>query len=414
MAAAFFPYEQGWWGAWVDAPFDEGEAVFGHSNPELDPDTVYWYPLDGEDVFSGALARVELPGVNSATDGMLFVAPTDSDNATNIAAGSPSQGGWNVAVREDNDANVTGLTVADLAQSAFQFLYVPYDAGGLIGGHVSGSDGSLLNGAGDSKFSLTRRAAGEYALSVLAADGQTALTGDDGMLILSVAGTTDADPTIPGRAFLSYEFEAASGDFIIQSRELVDTNNPAQSENIFGDVLALSDTDFYFAFVDFQNPFTFEPGPVVPGDYDGDGLLDAGDLDLQAIAMAADPPPQEYDLNEDGLVNFDDRKQWVEVLKNTWIGDANLNGEFNSGDMVQVFARGLYETGNPAGWEDGDFNGDTVFGSGDMVAAFVGGGYEQGLKQGGPNAAVSAVPEPSGLLLMLLGFLPLWGRWRRS
>ena len=66
---------------------------------------------------------------------------------------------------------------------------------------------------------------------------------------------------------------------------------------------------------------------------------------------------------------------WVDDLKNTWIGDANLNGEFNSGDMVQVFARGKYETLETAGWEDGDFNGDTLFGSGDMVAAFVGGGY---------------------------------------
>ena len=48
-----------------------------------------------------------------------------------------------------------------------------------------------------------------------------------------------------------------------------------------------------------------------PGDYNDNGQLDAGDLDLQAIAMAADPPPQEYDLNEDGLVNFDDREEWV-------------------------------------------------------------------------------------------------------
>ena len=92
------------------------------------------------------------------------------------------------------------------------------------------------------------------------------------MLILSVAGTMEGDPTVPGRAFLSYEFEAASGDFVIQSRELIDTNNPAQSENIFGDVLALTDTDFYFAFVDFQNPLTPEAGPGIPGDYNNNGL----------------------------------------------------------------------------------------------------------------------------------------------
>ena len=48
-----------------------------------------------------------------------------------------------------------------------------------------------------------------------------------------------------------------------------------------------------------------------------------------------------------------------------------------------------------------------------MVAAFVGGGYEKGLKEGGPNPAVSAVPEPSGVLLAVLGLLSLVGVARR-
>ena len=112
-------------------------------------------------------------------------------------------------------------------------------------------------------------------------------------------------------------------------------------------------------------------------------------------------------------MTFADREVWVNDLKNTWIGDANLNGEFNSGDMVQVFARGKYEKQEAAGWEDGDWNGDTFFSSGDMVAAFVGGGYEKGIKEGGPNAAVSAVPEPGSLVLVLIGILAVCGSSRR-
>ena len=54
-------------------------------------------------------------------------------------------------------------------------------------------------------------------------------------------------------------------------------------------------------------------------------------------------------------------RMWVDDLKNTWIGDANLDGEFNSGDMVQVFVGGKYETGEDAGWEEGDWNGDMKF-----------------------------------------------------
>ena len=70
--------------------------------------------------------------------------------------------------------------------------------------------------------------------------------------------------------------------------------------------------------------------------------------------------------------------------------------------MVQVFTRGKYETGEDAGWEDGDWNGDKEFGSGDIVAAFTDGGYEKGQKVG---LAVNAVPEPASVSLLLLGLL---------
>jgi hypothetical protein len=138
-------------------------------------------------------------------------------------------------------------------------------------------------------------------------------------------------------------------------------------------------------------------GMGVVGDYDGDQLLTANDLDLQAIAIEGKQNPQEYDLNGDTVVDYDDRLVWVNDLKNTWIGDSNMDGEFNSSDMVQVFARGKYEKDEGALWEEGDWNADLRFTSSDMVAAFAEGGYEKGTK--GANA-VSAVPEPSTLVLL--------------
>ena len=116
---------------------------------------------------------------------------------------------------------------------------------------------------------------------------------------------------------------------------------------------------------------------VVPGDYNHNRTLDVGDLDLQADAIVMGNHPPAYDLTDDGLVNIDDRLYWVHQLKNTWLGDADLNGDFNSTDMVQVFVAGKYETGDGAGWAEGDWNGNGVFNSGDMVAAFVDGGYEK-------------------------------------
>jgi len=147
------------------------------------------------------------------------------------------------------------------------------------------------------------------------------------------------------------------------------------------------------------------------GDYNDNGELDAGDLDLQAQAIAGGQNPKAYDLNGDDLVDYKDREAWVNDLKNTWIGDANLDLEFNSSDMVQVFVRGKYELDEGAKWEEGDFNGDLRFGSSDMVAAFVAGGYEKGEKEA---VDAIAVPEPATWTLALLAALLLAGARRQD
>jgi hypothetical protein len=59
------------------------------------------------------------------------------------------------------------------------------------------------------------------------------------------------------------------------------------------------------------------------------------------------------------------------------VGDANLDGKFNSSDLVLVFQTGKYENtaaGIP-GWQDGDWNGDGLFGTSDLVFAFQQGTY---------------------------------------
>ncbi len=137
--------------------------------------------------------------------------------------------------------------------------------------------------------------------------------------------------------------------------------------------------------------------PTTPGDYNDNGELDAGDLDLQAIEIVAQPGDLTYDLNDDGVVDFKDRETWVHTLKNTWMGDANLDGEFNSGDLVSVFASGKYETGEPATWIEGDWAGNGDFSSGDLVVAFADGGYETG-----PRPPLAAVPEPNGISMMMI------------
>ena len=133
------------------------------------------------------------------------------------------------------------------------------------------------------------------------------------------------------------------------------------------------------------------------GDFNQDGVLDAADIDELTRQSASGDNNLNYDVNADNLVNDGDVTVWAKDLFKTWIGDANLDGEFNSGDLVVVLSAGDYETGNAAVWSSGDFNGDGLADSSDLVAALSDGGYELG-----PVAAVSAVPEPNTGVLLLL------------
>ena len=139
----------------------------------------------------------------------------------------------------------------------------------------------------------------------------------------------------------------------------------------------------------------------IDGDLNFDTDVDMGDLDILSQNVAIGSTHRRLDLNDDDVVNLDDAHFWVTNLKNTWIGDANLDGEFNSGDFVQVFSAGKYESDEMARWSEGDWNADMRFDSGDFVAAFQGGGYEKGAR----IAAANPVPEPSGLVSLVLGLI---------
>ena len=105
-------------------------------------------------------------------------------------------------------------------------------------------------------------------------------------------------------------------------------------------------------------------------------------------------------MTNDNLVDSDDLLTWVHDLKGTWLGDANLDGEFSSADLVTVFQNGKYETELAAGWGEGDWNADGRFSSSDFLTAFQDGGFEQGLR-----STFAAVPEPTCCVLaMSIGF----------
>ena len=48
---------------------------------------------------------------------------------------------------------------------------------------------------------------------------------------------------------------------------------------------------------------------------------------------------QGLDIDENGTLDENDRKFLVHDLMTTWFGDANLDGEFNSGDLFKSSRR---------------------------------------------------------------------------
>ncbi len=144
--------------------------------------------------------------------------------------------------------------------------------------------------------------------------------------------------------------------------------------------------------------------PSSPGDFDRNGHVDVNDLDALSAVVRTHGLDSRFDLTNDGVIDHADRVTWITTLNHTWLGDANLDGEFNTIDFVLVFQAGRYDDpihGN-AGWREGDWDGDGDFGSADLVLAFQDGGYERG-----PRPSVSAVPEPASAIVSVIGFLSL-------
>ena len=137
------------------------------------------------------------------------------------------------------------------------------------------------------------------------------------------------------------------------------------------------------------------------GDFNGDGILDADDIDALHLAIRTLSTDLQFDLNDDGMLDELDSETLVEDLIGTYYGDANLDGFFDSNDVVEVLAMNEYEDGigGNSGWIDGDWNGDAEFSSDDIVLALASGCYEGC----GETLTTSAVPEPSTWCLAVAG-----------
>ncbi|MBN1763867.1 MAG: DUF1593 domain-containing protein [Sedimentisphaerales bacterium] len=92
------------------------------------------------------------------------------------------------------------------------------------------------------------------------------------------------------------------------------------------------------------------------GDFDSDGELGAGDIDLLLAQINAGTHNSGYDLTGDGFVTQADADHWVFNLADTRYGDADIDGDLDIDDILALSANWL---SSGIGWAGGNFNGDT-------------------------------------------------------
>ena len=183
-----------------------------------------------------------------------------------------------------------------------------------------------------------------------------------------------------GNIGMNYDGEQA-GDMSVLLGSLADT----PLSNAFEDRCIPSDTaEAEITVID----------PII-GDFNANGSLDAPDIDLLSLEVVSGTHAPFYELTGNATVNELDRVHWVEILKETFFGDVDLDGSVGFGDFLTMSAN----FGQNGGWAQGDMNGDQEIGFADFLQLSGNFGQSQAIA-----AATATVPEsiPDSLCIAVL------------
>lgn len=276
VAAAYFPFDQGWTCGRVENYNNNTTnwCVVGSENIELgvnltqlpqgDIDTALLQKVGGPtapywrnpETYRG-IWNLEIPGVDSISDGILLVC--GGKNEDNYAAASPWRdgSGWQISVQ---DSGSGGGTESD----PWNFVYVPYSTENIVAGRVSNKNG-ITSGTKDVSenytFSVVSNAPGTVRLTI---PGHSP---SDGTLIISTENEWyNSDD------FTTYEPDGST--WLVQTRDLTGATP-----------LDASSTQFAFLFIPFANAPS-EPGIEYTAFWNtnsGDWLAEANWKDTEAM-----------------------------------------------------------------------------------------------------------------------------------
>ncbi len=327
-------------------------------------DTFTYQATDEKDLGNVATVRIAVGPINDAP-----VAVGDSyDAVAGQQLAVPAGAG---VLSNDTDADGDNLTVASLASgvnngslilnSDGSFNYTP-NAGfdGIDSFSYVATDGNASSNVATVNISVTDSNTAPVATDDSYELSQPILDVNVGSGVL--ANDTDAD----GNQLTAVEVTApANGSLTLRSDG---------SLQYIPNVGFIGTDSFTYAAFDgtvLSTPATVTIEITAPlGDFNNDLVVDGEDLDLMGPGIYEQDP--KFDLNGDGDVNSTDFEIFITDIFPVVIGDSNLDRQFDSGDLVQVFQKGEYEDGVPgnSGWSAGDWNGDGDFNSQDIIVAF--------------------------------------------
>ncbi len=297
-----------------------------------------------------------------------------------------------------SDASMTVDQLANLAQAASETLRWVADAAGvtpLIVIGDNGGGGPFAPGATD----FVQLQDPTEAAANTGVNGNGDLAGDGTALRLDLSALTGA------QTVMLIDNRSSEG--------IVGFFEDNQTMNLYEEGESISNTGF-----NGQVTISYTGGSgndvvlilsLLPGDFDGDGDVDATDIDSYIGKLGTTVPPEDavFDLNGDNLIDLADYVQHATTLLE-WdnpgsgqSGVGTLRGDFNRDGVVSLLDLNTLGAnfGGSGGWSMGDTNG-----SGDITLLDL-----NALGANFGNAVVSnpAVPEPASLALLSLGGLAL-------
>jgi len=241
VAAAYFPYADGWTGGISRVTVNGGAITSLLSSPNLNLGTEF---VD----LGGGRANLFLPGVDARVDGIVLV--NGGKNEDNFALSRPSADGtsFQLAIK-DNGSNGSGLE-----QDPVAFVYIPKNTQGLVLGRVSGGGNPTTSAGGGSgailsqgDFTIQTLGVGRYQLDIA---GQTSTSG---VLLISPEGmdNLNVDNIVT--------YQASGTGWEIQTRDLTGTASDVPGL----ETITNPEAAFNFVFLPFVGAPT-NPGAALP------------------------------------------------------------------------------------------------------------------------------------------------------